>query len=144
MTLDCITPWNVVLNLFQAHECTAIYQSPVTSDPVSFLEYLPYFLKTCALELPIYWLFLKGKKGFLQILMINILLNLSTHPIVFFIIPLLLKGGTYFQYLSVAEFFAPLVEFLILWRGFKVDGRVALLAAVAANLFSWGLGIYWA
>lgn len=140
---DCITPWNLAINLLHEHRCQFIYDSPVTNDPFALLDYLPYFLKTFLLELPIYLLLLRGLKSLRQILLINLVVNLATHPIVFFGIPLLLINGTYLQYLIIAEIFAPAVEAWLLFQIFKIRPGRAILAALLANLFSWGVGVYW-
>ena len=115
------------------------------TEPFSFLEYLPFFLKTFVLELPIYFLFLRTLKNVPVILKMNTVLNLATHPVVFFIIPLILTqlNATYLHYLVVAEIFAPLVEALVLFKVYKISLGRAVLAALCANLFSWSVGIYW-
>ena len=143
--IDCITPWNLLWNLFNAHQCSEIYELTTLTEPFSFTEYLPFFLKTFALELPIYFLFLQTLKNIPTVLKINAVLNLATHPIVFFVIPIILAylGATYLHYLAVAEIFAPLIEALILFRIYKLSLGRSLTAAICANLFSWSVGIYW-
>ena len=143
--LDCITPWNLIWNFFNAHQCNEIYELTTLTEPFSFLEYLPFFLKTFVLELPIYFLFLRTLKNVPVILKVNTVLNLATHPVVFFTIPLILTqlNATYLHYLVVAEIFAPLVEALVLFKVYKISLGRAVLAALCANLFSWSVGIYW-
>ncbi|MEQ1721843.1 MAG: hypothetical protein ABL930_01615 [Pseudobdellovibrio sp.] len=143
--IECLTPWNIIWNFFNAHQCSDIYNSTSLADPVTFLEYLPYFLKTFILELPVYLFFLRHHKKLNEILQINSILNFATHPIVFFLIPLILLqfNATYLHYLVIAEVFAPLVEALLLIYAYKVGYGRAFLAGIAANLFSWSLGIYW-
>lgn len=143
--IDCITPWNLIWNLFNPHQCSEIYELTTLTEPFSIFEYLPYFLKTFALELPIYYLFLRNLKNIPTILKINSIVNLATHPIVFYIIPLILMqlNSTYLHYLITAEIFAPLTEALILYRFYRLSPGRALIAAICANLFSWSLGVYW-
>lgn len=143
--IDCITPWYLIWNLFNAHQCSEIYGLTTLTEPFSFVEYLPFFLKTLVLELPIYFLFLRRLKSIPTILKLNTLANLATHPIVFFIIPIALMqlNGTYLNYLVTAEIFAPLVETLILYKVFKLSPSRSFAAALCANLFSWSVGIYW-
>ena len=121
--LECITPWNLIWNFFNAHQCNEIYELTTLTEPFSFLEYLPFFLKTFVLELPIYFLFLRTLKNVPVILKMNTVLNLATHPVVFFIIPLILTqlNATYLHYLVVAEIFAPLVEALVLFKVYKIS-----------------------
>lgn len=143
--IDCITPWYLVWNLFNPHQCGEIYALTSLTEPFSLVEYLPYFLKTFALELPVYFIFLRTLKRIPEILKINTVLNLATHPIVFYLIPVILMqlNANYLNYLVVAEIFAPLVEALILYRIFKVRVSRAFAASICANLFSWSVGVFW-
>jgi hypothetical protein len=143
--LQCLTPWNLLWNLFHAHQCVDIYSSTDLNGAYGFFDYVPFFFKTYALELPIYYLFLRKTRDFLQILNADLVLNLATHPIVFFIIPMVLAvfQATYMQYLFIAEIFAPVTEALILYYFFKLSLRRAFAAAILANLFSWSVGIFW-
>jgi hypothetical protein len=143
--IDCLTPWNLIWNFFNAHQCGDIYTITSLAEPVTFVEYLPYFFKTFILELPVYLLFLRHQKKLSEILQINFILNFATHPVVFFLIPLIIMqyNATYLHYLVIAEVFAPLVEAIILAYFYRISCKRAFLAAIAANLFSWSLGIYW-
>ena len=134
----CVTPWSLLINFFSNHGCEAIYQAGLPVDPLSLAEYLPYFLKTFILELPIYFIFLTRMHSFFRIVMINLVLNLLTHPLIFLGMPVMFEkfGFTYLQYLLIAEIFAPLAEGIFLNYAFKVEGRTAFRAAVMANLFS--------
>lgn len=142
---ECLTPWNLIWNAFHPHQCSEIYGLTYLSEPFSFTQYLPYFLKTFILELPVYFLFFKCFKKIPKILEMNFILNLSTHPVVFFVIPYILMKleGNYLNYLVVAEIFAPLTEALILTYVYKINVRFAFTAAILANLFSWSVGVYW-
>ena len=108
-------------------------------------QYLPYFIKTCILELPIYFIFLRSSRSFFRIVVITFIVNLATHPIVFMLMPILLTklNLNYLQYLCIAETFAPLIEALILAFYYQFSSRVSFWAALVANLFSWTVGIYW-
>lgn len=143
--IDCVTPWNLVWNYFNPHQCAEIYTITTLSEPITFTQYLPYFLKTFILELGVYYLFLKNRKSLVEMLQIDLILNLATHPVVFFLIPIIIMqfGATYLNYLVIAEVFAPLTEALILGYFYKISYSRAFLAAIAANLFSWSIGIYW-
>lgn len=143
--IDCITPWNLLWNFFNAHQCSEIYELSTLNEPFTFIEYLPFFLKTFVLELPIYFLFFRTLKNIPALLKMNSVLNLATHPAVFFVIPIILTelNATYLHYLLVAEIFAPVIEALILHKFYKLGLGRSFAAAVCANLFSWSLGIYW-
>ena len=143
--IECLTPWYLIFNAFAAHNCGDIYSSLPPSDFVSFSEYYPYFLKTFILELPIYYVLLRRLKSGLKVLEINLLVNLATHPFIFLLLPVLLSKteATYLDYLLTAEVFAPAVEALLLAKAYKIPPWLSVLAAVAANLFSWSIGVYW-
>lgn len=144
--VECLTPWYLIYNLFADNACSEIYSSGLPSDAMTLTEYLPYFIKTFILELPIYALILKSQQNFTKNLAATSLLNLATHPIIFILFPMVLpKLGdfNYLNYLVAAEIFAPLVESLLLIKVFKLKIGWAVVSAAAANLFSWSLGVYW-
>ncbi len=107
----------------------------------SFLIYFSALDSVCK----IYYLFLRTIKKIPKILEINLVVNLATHPIIFFIVPMIIMQfkATYLHYVIVAKIFAPVVEAVILFYFYKITFRKAALSAVCANLFSWAVGIYW-
>lgn len=143
--VECLAPWSVIINQFTAHSCTEIYTSGLPTESTNLIEYLPFFLKTCVLEFPIYYLILYQIKKWNQLLFISVLLNLATHPFIFLGLPVIFAqfNGNYFQYLITAEVFAPIVEMLMLFYLFKIKWRLAFFSALLANLVSWTIGIYW-
>lgn len=145
--IECLTPWGLILNLFfnQSAQCSEIYFSTPPNDSISFIEYAPYFLKTILLEFPLYYLFLKNIRSLKEILLMGLILNLATHPIIFLVMPPLLNTlqFSYLNYLIIAETFAPVVEALILSLFYKLSWRRSLLAALTANIVSWTIGVYW-
>ena len=143
--IDCLTPWMLILNLFQSHQCAEIYNSSLPTDPVSLQIYLPYLFKTFILEFPVYYLFLRKDFKLPKIIFLNFILNIATHPMVFFGWPSLLSlfDANYLTYLVIAEIFAPTVEAAILVAVFKMNLRQAVIAGLSANLLSWSIGVYW-
>ncbi len=110
-------------------------------------DYFIYFLKTCAYESPFYYLCFRGLP-FPRILALIVLLNLATHPIVFFVIPLLFSR--YFAAALFSEAFAPTIEvalaYLVLRRAMPGETRAKVAARASwlliANLFSWEAGMF--
>ncbi|NBU20570.1 hypothetical protein EBS43_04005, partial [bacterium] len=49
---------------------------------------------------------------------------------------------TYMDMLIRAEIFAPLLEAIVFFRIWKLNQPLSLASIVAANLTSWGVGIY--
>ena len=144
--VECLTPWYLIYNLFANNACSEIYSSGLPSETMTLKDYLPYFLKTFILELPIYALILKSQQNFTKNLAATSLLNLATHPIIFILFPMVLpKLGdfNYLNYLVAAEIFATVVEALLLIKVFKLKIGWAVVSAAAANLFSWSLGVFW-
>lgn len=140
----CLMPWSIFAHYFYDLPCDIYYLAPAFDGNISLQEYLPYFLKTVALELPIYLLILLKLKNWKQIFQINLLLNIATHPAVFFVISFICSNlnYSYLTYLITAETFAPVTEFLILIYFFKIPAKGAWVAAIAANLFSWSIGVW--
>ncbi len=144
--MDCLAPWDVLHHLISNQpQCAEIYLASPPSDSIGLVEYLPFFLKTLLLELPLYYLLLKNVKSFKQILLINLVVNIATHPIIFIAMPPLLNafGFSYLNYLIIAEIFAPAVEAILLHKTYKVSASRAWVAAIVANLVSWAIGVYW-
>jgi hypothetical protein len=108
------------------------------------LDYATVFAKTCALEAPFYFLCLKNESlpRRLQVLMSS---NFLTHPIVFFVFPLLFSK--YVPAALSAELFAALAEMAFVGgivaktEGARRGARAAIWI-VMANLFSWEAGMF--
>ncbi|MGZ3690094.1 MAG: hypothetical protein ACXVAX_01235 [Pseudobdellovibrio sp.] len=144
--MDCLTPWDLVHHFIQSQpQCVDVYGAAPPSDSIGLTEYLPFLLKTLILELPMYYLLLKKVKSFKEVLIINLFVNLATHPIIFIAMPPLLNAFhfSYLSYLLIAEIFAPVVEALIINKYYKVNAGRAWAASIIANLVSWSIGVYW-
>jgi hypothetical protein len=137
-------PWSVFISFFTTHQCDAYYLAPAFDGMISFADYLPYFLKTIVIEFPIYYLLFKNFQSFKKLLVINLVLNLATHPIVFYVISYICfrLDLSYLHYLISAEIFAPVVEALILIYVFKIPISKAWVASILANLMSWSIGVW--
>lgn len=144
---SCLTPVTIVkASLFPSRldpVCAFVLGLPTDRAQVSLSRYLVYFGVTCALEAPIYLAFSRGMKSGRRILQV-ILLNLATHPIVTWLIPLAfyqlqLPSG---QCVLAGETFAVLVEAALLIRVYRYSTRKAFAASLAANLFSWWAGLW--
>lgn len=143
----CVSPGGLIFYLFNTmgtnSHCTEIYLSMVQATDLSFWGYLPFLLGTILFEAPIYYFGLTELSRKQRLLAI-LILNLATHPIIFFVFPLVLERyqATYSVYLTSAEIFAPVVETLILWKGFHVNVKRAFWISITANLISWWLGVF--
>lgn len=107
-------------------------------------DYAIVFLKTCLLEAPFYYFALRSL-GKVHVLACLLLGNLMTHPLVFFVFPLLIKN--FMVSLLGSEFFAASAEFIFvtLWVSqwsTRLKPWVSGLLVVAANLFSWEVGMF--
>ncbi len=110
--------------------------------------FLPFgYLITILIETPILLVGLSKKLALRQRLLCGVWLTACTYPIVVLVLPTLMFGFPRWQYLSVAETFAPVGECLAFWLAFR--GRVqldtsgwlrCLAAIVVANLVSFGFG----
>ena len=117
--------------------------------PVRDLWYfLPFgYLLTILIETPISLLGLSPKLSLKQKLLCGIWLSACTYPIVVLVLPTLMYGYERWQYLAVAETFAPVGECLIFLLAFrrnemleKTDWARCFIAIVVANLASFGIG----
>ena len=110
--------------------------------------FLPFgYLLTILVETPILLLGLSPKISVKQKLICGVWLTACTYPVVVLVLPTLMNGFARWQYLAVAETFAPVGECLIFWLAFrrnemleKSDRIRSLTAIVIANLASFGIG----
>jgi len=117
--------------------------------PIRELWYfLPFgYLLTILIETPVLLLGLSPKVSFKQKLLCGIWLTACTYPIVILVLPALMNGFPRWQYLSVAETFAPVGECFIFWLAFRSKSLLSntawarcFVTIVIANLLSFGAG----
>jgi hypothetical protein len=117
--------------------------------PVGELWYfLPFgYLLTILVETPLLLLGLPAKLSLKQKLLSGVWLTACTYPVVVLVLPTLMYGFARWQYLAVAEIFAPVGECLIFWLAFRgkhllttADWIRSFTAIVIANLASFGAG----
>jgi len=112
------------------------------------------YLFTILIETPILVLGLPRKLTLHQKLLCGVWLTACTYPIVVLVLPTIFFGMPRWQYLAVAETFAPVAECLIFWVAFRSKGLLdvrgwirSFVTIVIANLASFGAGEilnYWA
>jgi hypothetical protein len=110
--------------------------------------FLPFgYLVTILIETPILVLGLSRKLSVRQKLLCGVWLTACTYPIVALVLPAIFFGEPRWQYLTVAEIFAPVAECAIFWLAFRSkriletsDWIRSFVAIVIANLASFGLG----
>lgn len=105
------------------------------------------YLLTILIETPVLLLGLPSTLSFRQKMLCGIWLTACTYPIVVLVLPAIFFGMPRWQYLSVAETFAPLAECLIFWMAFRSKGLLdssgwmrSFVVIVIANLASFGVG----
>ena len=117
--------------------------------PISRLWlFLPVgYLITILIEAPILLVGLSRKLSIRQRLLCGIWLTACTYPIVVLVLPVIFYGAPRWQYLAVAETFAPLAECVIFWIAFRsrnmldtTDWIRSFVAIIIANLASFGAG----
>lgn len=117
--------------------------------PLSDLWYfLPFgYLVTILVETPVLVAGLPSKVTLKQKFFCGVWLTACTYPIVILVLPAVFFGAPRWQYLAVAETFAPLGECLIFWIAFRnkvmfssSEWARAFTAIVMANLASFGVG----
>jgi len=129
-----------------------LLSSTSTADidtPISGLwKFLPIgYLLTIMVETPILVVGLSQKVTFKQKILCGIWLSACTYPIVVLVMPMVFADWQRWQYLTVAEVFAPSAECALFWlafRGSRVlnyrDWVECFIAIVVANVASFGVG----
>ena len=102
------------------------------------------YLLTILIETPILFFGLPSKLSVRQKLACGVWLTACTYPIVVLVLPTLFFGMPRWQYLTVAETFAPVGECVIFWLAFRSKGLLdasdwirSLVVIVIANLASF-------
>lgn len=136
----CYYPWTIF-----SYECGLVLGTEVGQNQTSFLFYVGLFLLTCFLESIFY--FISAKKYKLtnaKIVEQILVLNLATHPIVFFVFPYVLEkaGSDIFTYIWTAELFAFAIEAILLKFRYRYSWKMSFLTSGLANLASWSAGIW--
>ena len=116
--------------------------------PIDLWVFLPFgYLLTILIETPVLLVGLSEKIVFKQRFLCGIWLTACTYPIVVLVLPTIMHGFERWQYLTVAEIFAPLGECIVFWLAFRTkrlldnpDWIRCFAAIVAANLASFGAG----
>jgi len=105
------------------------------------------YLLTILIETPVLLIGLPSALTFRQKMLCGIWLTACTYPIVVLVLPTIFFGMPRWQYLSVAETFAPVAECLIFWVAFRsknllqtADWLRSFVVIVLANLASFGVG----
>lgn len=141
MNIECFYPINLVLDPV----CAELSSIPIGSSNSTIWYYIAIFGLTYLLESPFYFIFGRIQKLTVpKILSQVLILNLATHPMVHFGISALgvRLGWSITNYIWIAEIFAFSVEIFLLGFLFKYPWKYATMAAVAANLCSWSVGVW--
>lgn len=111
------------------------------------LFFLPFgYLATILVETPIIYFGLPERLSPIKKILCSLWLTACTYPFVVIIFPLLFLDMPRWQYLIIAETFAPLAECILFYVAFRVSGFSrsewvwSMIAIVIANLASFGLG----
>jgi hypothetical protein len=132
-----------------ANSTTTPISSPIPDTPVAGLwTFLPFgYLLTILVETPILLIGLSKKITLRQKLLCGIWLSACTYPIVVLVMPMLFADYQRWQYLIVAETFAPVAECTLFWLAFRgketlnrADWIDCFIAITVANLGSFGVG----
>jgi hypothetical protein len=105
------------------------------------------YLLTILIETPILVVGLPSQLTLRQKLLCGVWLTACTYPIVVLVLPTLFFGASRWQYLAVAETFAPVAECGIFWLAFRAKHLLetagwvrSFVAIVMANLISFAVG----
>ena len=105
------------------------------------------YLLTILIETPVLLIGLPSALTFRQKMLCGIWLTACTYPIVVLVLPTIFFGMPRWQYLSVAETFAPVAECAIFWVAFRSKALLdinswlrSFVVIILANLASFGVG----
>src|SRR5215218_4854650 len=110
--------------------------------------FLPFgYLVTILIETPILVFGLPRRLTLRQKLLCGAWLTACTYPIVVLVLPAIFFAAARWQYLAVAETFAPVGECLVFWLAFRSKNLLdaagwmrSFIVIVIANLASFGAG----
>jgi hypothetical protein len=137
--MNCTGP----MGLFSA-TCEELLRTPIQDRAYPAEQWGFAFFLTIALEAPIYWLGLRTKLSLRRIAAVILILNLLTHPAVWYLWPrwAFRAGWDFRTYALACEIFAPALEAFTLILGFKIPPGRAVVTSILANLCSWWIGAW--
>ena len=112
--------------------------------------YLPYLALTLGIELPVVMLLLRPRCGTWRSLLAGLLASSVTHPLLWYVWPLVVSPYHYELYVATGEVLVVVIETVVLHEVAlrRVDSMVrwrrwglALAVAMAANATSFGVGL---
>lgn len=142
--MTCVGPVDLILYLVKSGHCTEfLSQTFLAQGFPAWKDYLGAFGLTLLLETPLYFLFLKKAIPARRTLLASLVVNLLTHPAVWFFWPRILADSSFTigNTIWICEIFALTVEMLVLRYAFRIPFKRAFYASFTANLFSWWIGI---
>lgn len=121
--------------------CEWALETAIQSTATDIFPYFKTFITTILLEAPFYF-YLLSRFSFRKRLLGLLTANVLTHPIVYFLIPMVLSSLNvkYGFYLTLAEGFAVIAEITFVVLIFQTQLMPTLLLLAMANLFSWWVG----
>lgn len=126
-------------------ECAWLFSRIPLPTEFQLLAYLKIFTGNLLIELPFYFLALYRFLSWKKIILVLLLANLLTHPIVYFGFPYLMSkwAVSYGVMLIYAEALAVLIEIIFcLWFVKQKISFIIPFFILFANLFSWNLGLF--
>ena len=148
MNTDCLLPTDLARFVFEGREATTICSlylhlpsSPLFSQ-FTLWDYLVRFAQAVVIEIPVFYFFVTRMK-LVRAAQMSALLNLLTHPMVFFVWPSL--GGQWNMSIGatlfMSQFFTWIVRYFALRARFDVHPIAALSGGFVASLASWWIGV---
>jgi hypothetical protein len=130
-------------------DTSVVSQAGESDIPVNALwTFLPIgYLVSILVETPVLVVGLSRKVTLRQRLLCGVWLTACTYPVVVLVMPMLFSEWQRWQYLLVAEIFAPVAECTLFWLAFRGnesfkrrDWLDSFVAITIANLASFGVG----
>jgi hypothetical protein len=144
---ECFAPFYLLLGLAAPDRlglmCRAAQAAAAETNDVSLSAYAAVFLLNCLLEAPAYWL--AGRKlgrSHREIAGQVVLLNLATHPLVYYGFPHVASTAewSWLTMVTLCEIFAFTMEAVLLRIVWRYSWPMAIFASTAANFTSWQTG----
>ncbi len=148
MNTDCLLPSDLLRFALEGPEPTSVCSlylrlpsSPLFSQ-FTVLDYLIFIAQAMVIEIPIYY-FIVSRWKLLRAVRMSVLLNVSTHPFVFFVWPFLgaALNWSIGSSLLISLCFSWSVRYLLLRGAFREGPFVSWWGGFAASLVSWWMGV---
>lgn len=142
----CFTPLKLIYYSFDFNKTSNIckLKFSMTTQGIDFSLYLKLLLATILSELILITLIIRREIKWIEKVKLAVILNLTTHPIVAYLMPLVFSkiSLNYSNAIWFGESFAIIIEAILIIKILETPILYGFVVSFLINILSWWLGLY--